>query len=160
VLTSIFVLATYIVFHYQDFVTRFYTPLANVFFLVAAHGAALLPIAVYGVESPVELTYLSDSIILLRFFEAFGQVRQAISVLKKRTGGHQRSVREASMEGDQRAHPASGDDCGGFPWAAGQGAGPSKTVKLPGSWSFRQPRVKADEAARKAGRFGRLRTGS
>ena len=44
--------------------------------------------------SPVELSYLADNVILLRYFEAFGQVRQAISAVKKRTGSHERSVRE------------------------------------------------------------------
>jgi circadian clock protein KaiC len=50
-----------------------------------------------GVESPIELTYLSDAVILLRYFEAFGQIRQAISVVKKRTGNHERSVRELRL---------------------------------------------------------------
>ncbi|HEX6899439.1 MAG TPA: ATPase domain-containing protein [Thermoanaerobaculia bacterium] len=46
------------------------------------------------VHSPLDLSYLADTVILLRFFEAFGEVRQAISVVKRRTGGHERSVRE------------------------------------------------------------------
>ncbi|MDP9120344.1 MAG: AAA family ATPase [Acidobacteriota bacterium] len=46
------------------------------------------------VEAPVELSYLADNVILLRYFEAFGEVRQAISVVKKRTGNHERSIRE------------------------------------------------------------------
>lgn len=46
------------------------------------------------VSSPVELSYLADNVILLRYFEAFGQVRQAISMVKKRTGSHEHSVRE------------------------------------------------------------------
>jgi circadian clock protein KaiC len=59
----------------------------------------LLVLAEHGLlgqalQSPVDLTYLADAVILLRYFEAFGQVRQAISVLKKRTGNHERSVRE------------------------------------------------------------------
>jgi circadian clock protein KaiC len=47
-----------------------------------------------GVSSPVDLSYLADTVILLRYFEAFGQVRQAISMVKKRTGTHEHSVRE------------------------------------------------------------------
>ncbi|HEX5759067.1 MAG TPA: ATPase domain-containing protein [Thermoanaerobaculia bacterium] len=46
------------------------------------------------VGSPIELSYLSDTVILLRYFEAFGEVRQALAVVKKRTGGHERTVRE------------------------------------------------------------------
>lgn len=40
------------------------------------------------------LSYLTDSLILLRYFEAFGQVRQAMSVLKKRSGAHEQTIRE------------------------------------------------------------------
>lgn len=48
----------------------------------------------HDVSSPVDLSYLADNVILLRYFEAFGQVRQAISMLKKRSGDHERSIRE------------------------------------------------------------------
>jgi circadian clock protein KaiC len=44
--------------------------------------------------APVDASYLADSVILLRYFEAFGEVRQAISVLKRRGGRHERTVRE------------------------------------------------------------------
>ena len=43
---------------------------------------------------PVDLSYLADSVVLLRFFEAEGEVRKAISVVKKRTGAHENSIRE------------------------------------------------------------------
>lgn len=46
------------------------------------------------VESPVETSYLADSNILLRYFEHQGSVRKAISVIKKRTGGHEKAIRE------------------------------------------------------------------
>ena len=49
-------------------------------------------------ESPVDATYLADSVILLRFFEAAGEVRQAISVIKKRGGAHERTIREFKLE--------------------------------------------------------------
>jgi circadian clock protein KaiC len=59
----------------------------------------LLIMAQYGlvgqdVAAPVDLSYLADTVILLRYFEAFGQVRQAISMVKKRSGPHEHSVRE------------------------------------------------------------------
>jgi circadian clock protein KaiC len=47
-----------------------------------------------GVEAPLELSYVADTVILLRYFEAFGKVRQAVAVVKKRTGALKRSVRE------------------------------------------------------------------
>jgi circadian clock protein KaiC len=45
-------------------------------------------------RSPVDLTYLADTVIILRHFEAGGSIRQAISVAKKRSGGHERTIRE------------------------------------------------------------------
>jgi circadian clock protein KaiC len=48
----------------------------------------------------VDVSYISDGVILLRYFEARGQVRQAISVLKKRTGPHERSIREIKVGSD------------------------------------------------------------
>jgi len=49
------------------------------------------------VESPVETSYLADTNILLRYFEYQGQVRKAISVIKKRTGGHEKAIRELAF---------------------------------------------------------------
>ena len=56
---------------------------------------------------PVDASYLADSIILLRYFEANGEVRQAISVIKKRSGEHERTIREFKLEagGIRVGHP-------------------------------------------------------
>jgi circadian clock protein KaiC len=48
-------------------------------------------------QSVVDVSYLADSVLLLRYFEADGEVKQAISVLKKRSGGHERSIRELKL---------------------------------------------------------------
>jgi circadian clock protein KaiC len=48
-------------------------------------------------SSPLDLTYLSDTVLLLRFFEAAGEVRRAVSVIKKRTGPHEKTIREFSI---------------------------------------------------------------
>jgi circadian clock protein KaiC len=48
-------------------------------------------------NSPVDATYLADTVILLRYFEAAGEVRQAISVIKKRGGEHERTIRELRL---------------------------------------------------------------
>ncbi len=61
---------------------------ANTFLTVAQHGL------VGDMKSPVDVTYLADSVILLRYFEALGKVRRAISVVKKRTGRHEETIRE------------------------------------------------------------------
>jgi circadian clock protein KaiC len=52
-------------------------------------------------HSPVDATYLADSVILLRYYEAGGEVRQAISVVKKRGGAHERTIREFSLTNGQ-----------------------------------------------------------
>ena len=48
-------------------------------------------------QSPIDVSFLADTVILLRFFEASGQVRQAISVVKKRRGAHERTLREMKI---------------------------------------------------------------
>jgi circadian clock protein KaiC len=50
-----------------------------------------------SMQSPVDLTYLADTIVMLRFFEVQGGVKQAISVVKKRSGKHERNLREYSL---------------------------------------------------------------
>jgi circadian clock protein KaiC len=47
-----------------------------------------------NMSSPVDASYLADAVLLLRYFEAEGEVRQAISVMKKRGGDHERTIRE------------------------------------------------------------------
>lgn len=61
---------------------------ASTFLTVAQHGL------VGDMKSPVDVTYLADTVILLRYFEAFGQVRRAISIIKKRFGTHENTIRE------------------------------------------------------------------
>ncbi len=46
------------------------------------------------IQNPVDLSFMSDTVVLLRFFEAAGEVRKAISVVKKRTGVHELAIRE------------------------------------------------------------------
>jgi circadian clock protein KaiC len=48
--------------------------------------------------APVDASYLADAVILLRYYEMRGEVRQAISVVKKRGGAHERTIREFRME--------------------------------------------------------------
>ena len=59
---------------------------------------SMLTMAQQGVigdmRSPVDVTYLADTVMLLRFFEASGQVRRAVSVIKKRSGAHEDTIRE------------------------------------------------------------------
>jgi circadian clock protein KaiC len=66
---------------------------ATTFLTVAQHGL------VGDMKSPVDVTYLADTVILLRYFEALGRVRRAISVVKKRTGAHEETIREYLIGG-------------------------------------------------------------
>jgi circadian clock protein KaiC len=47
-----------------------------------------------NMQTPADASYLADAVVLLRYFEAGGEVHQAISVVKKRGGAHERSIRE------------------------------------------------------------------
>ncbi len=65
---------------------------AATFMTVAQHGL------VGDMKAPVDVTYLADTVILLRYFEALGTVRRAMSVIKKRTGAHESTIREYRID--------------------------------------------------------------
>ena len=50
-----------------------------------------------GMQTPVDASYLADTVIALRYFEARGALRRAISVVKKRSGAHEDTLREMSL---------------------------------------------------------------
>jgi len=60
--------------------------------ILAQHGL------VTAAESPADLSYLSDAVIYLRYFEAAGAVKQSVAVIKKRTGRHEKTIREFRLE--------------------------------------------------------------
>jgi circadian clock protein KaiC len=78
---------------------------ASTFLTVAQSGL------VGDMKSPVDVTYLSDTVILMRYFEAFGRVRRAISIIKKRFGTHENTIRELKIS---RAGIAIGAPLEGF----------------------------------------------
>jgi circadian clock protein KaiC len=64
--------------------------------------ATMIVLAQHGtvgasMPTPIDLSYLADAIVLFRFFEAAGQIRKAISVVKKRTGTHETMIRELKI---------------------------------------------------------------
>src|SRR3954464_12266332 len=61
---------------------------AATFMTVAQHGL------VGDMKAPVDVTYLADTVVLLRHFEALGSVRRALSIIKKRAGSHEDTIRE------------------------------------------------------------------
>lgn len=74
---------------------------ASTFLTVAQHGL------VGDMKAPVDVTYLADTVVLLRYFEAVGEVRRAMSVIKKRTGPHENTIREYVIDsrGITLGHP-------------------------------------------------------
>jgi circadian clock protein KaiC len=53
-----------------------------------------------GMQSPVDVSYLADTVLLLRYFETRGEVRKAMSILKKRSGAHENTIREFRLGAD------------------------------------------------------------
>jgi circadian clock protein KaiC len=62
--------------------------------LIGAHQGLIGP----QMQAPVDASYLADAVLLLRYFEDRGSIRQAISVIKKRGGEHERTIREFSLQ--------------------------------------------------------------
>ena len=63
------------------------------FMMIAQHG-----MIGSNMQSPVDTSYLADSVVLLRYFEDAGKVKKAISVVKKRSGAHEQSIRELRFD--------------------------------------------------------------
>jgi circadian clock protein KaiC len=59
---------------------------------VAQHGI------VGHMNTPIDLTYLADTVLLLRYFEQDGRIRKAISAVKKRMGTHEDTIRELKLD--------------------------------------------------------------
>jgi circadian clock protein KaiC len=75
------------------------THLHELFTYLAQQGVvSIMVVAQHGLLSPdmsyVDVSYLADTVLLMRYFETAGEIQQAISVLKKRTGGHERTLRQ------------------------------------------------------------------
>lgn len=64
--------------------------------VLAQHG-----IVGTSMATPMDVSYISDCVIMLRFFEAHGSVRRALSVMKKRTGAHETTIREFQIGPDR-----------------------------------------------------------
>ena len=73
---------------------------------MSRHGVlSILVVAQHGmvgrnISSPVDVSYMADSVLLLRNFESVGRVRRALSVVKKRHSDHEKTIRELRITGD------------------------------------------------------------
>jgi circadian clock protein KaiC len=82
----------FLVLHIHELLQYLNRQGATTFLTVAQHGL------VGDMKAPVDVTYLADTVLLLRYFEAAGEVRRAISVIKKRTGKHEKTIREFRID--------------------------------------------------------------
>ena len=72
-------------------------------YLASCGVATFLTVAQQGMlgqnmSSPIDVSYIADTMFMMRFFEAHGQVRKAVSVIKKRTGLHETTIREIGVK--------------------------------------------------------------
>ena len=65
--------------------------------IMAQHGM------VTALEAPVDLSYLCDTVINMRYFETAGEVKKSMAVIKKRSGHHERSISRIHAGWRQRA---------------------------------------------------------
>jgi circadian clock protein KaiC len=77
--------------HLHELVTYLNQQGVMTLMILAQHGL------LGAMSTPVDISYLADSVVVFRFFEAVGAVKKAISVIKKRSGRHENTVRELSM---------------------------------------------------------------
>ena len=84
----------FLVLHMHELLQYLNRQGATTFLTVAQHGL------VGDMKAPVDVTYLADTVIVLRYFEALGHVRRAVSVIKKRGGPHERTIREFEIGRD------------------------------------------------------------
>jgi circadian clock protein KaiC len=78
----------YLILHLHELLQYLNRQGTATFLTVAQHGM------IGDMKQTIDVTYLADSVIMLRYFEALGHVRRAISVVKKRTGAHEDTIRE------------------------------------------------------------------
>jgi circadian clock protein KaiC len=83
----------YVVLHLHELLQYLNRQGAATFLTVAQHGMVSA-----DMKQPIDITYLADTVILLRYFEALSRVRRAMSVVKKRTGTHEDTIREFQIE--------------------------------------------------------------
>jgi circadian clock protein KaiC len=112
---------SFLILHIHELLQYLNRQGATTFLTVAQHGL------VGDMKAPVDVTYLADTVVLLRYFEALGEVRRAMSVIKKRSGPHEKTIREFEIgERGLTVGPALTDFHGvlrGVPNFVGKGSG-------------------------------------
>jgi circadian clock protein KaiC len=83
----------FVVLHLHELIQYLNRRGVATFITLAQHGM------IGDMRQSVDVTYIADNVILLRYFEAAGRVRRAISVIKKRSGPHEDTIREFRIDG-------------------------------------------------------------
>lgn len=83
----------HVAMHLRELITYLNTEGVTTLATLSQHGMLGPQMAL-----PVDVSFLADNVLMLRYFEAAGEVRQAISVVKKRTGRHERTIRELRFD--------------------------------------------------------------
>ncbi len=123
--------------------------------MVAQHGLAM------SENADLDVSYLADSVLLLRYFEVDAQIRQAVSVFKKRTGGHERSLRELQITSKGVVIGEPLVDFAAFSRASPNTPERPRRSGRPGSrWTRRVPRVSRRSARLDGGGCGDRRAGA
>lgn len=79
----------YVLVHLHEILSYLGQKGVTTLFTIAQHG-----LVGADVSAPADLSYLADTVILMRYFEVAGSVRKSIAIVKKRTGAHENSIRE------------------------------------------------------------------
>jgi circadian clock protein KaiC len=82
----------FLILHLHELLTYLGQQGVTTLLLMTQHGM------VGDLQAQIDASYLADNVLLLRYFEVRGEVHQAISVIKKRTGKHERTIREFKFE--------------------------------------------------------------
>jgi circadian clock protein KaiC len=83
----------FVVLHLHELIQYLNRRGVATFITLAQHGM------IGDMRQSIDITYIADNVILLRYFEAAGRVRRAISVIKKRSGSHEDTIREFRIDG-------------------------------------------------------------
>lgn len=82
----------YLILHLHELLQYLNRKGAATFLTVAQHGM------IGEMRQTIDVTYIADTVVMLRYFEAMGRVRRAVSVVKKRTGSHEDTIREFKID--------------------------------------------------------------
>lgn len=82
----------FIILHLHELIQYLNRRGVSTFITLAQHGM------MGEMRQAVDVTYIADAVIVMRYFEAMGRVRRAISVMKKRSGGHENTIREFRID--------------------------------------------------------------